>query len=307
VKPAPFRCEAPASVEEAIFLLEKYGEEAKILAGGQSLGPLLNLRMSTPSVLIDLARVSSLRMDPRLQDGEVRVEAMTTYQELLESPICRERLPLLMQAVPFVGHQAIRNTGTIGGSVAHADPSAEAPAALVALGARIGIAGPDGERTVDAADFFTGVFTTSLETAELVAWIGCPDLGHNHGSAWVEVAPRHGDYAVVGVGAVIVADGQRITQARVCLTGVASVPYLAQAPSRLVGLQIEAANAEIASVARSVSAEADPRTDLVASAAYKRHLMEMLTAQALGRSLHHVITAVDAAGGRQTTDGTDGD
>ncbi|MCW2763644.1 MAG: carbon monoxide dehydrogenase medium chain [Marmoricola sp.] len=284
MKPAPFRCETPATIAEAVSLLATYGEEAKVLAGGQSLGPLLNLRMSTPSVLVDLRAITGLRGVVRLESGAIRIGSMTTYQELLDSRVCHDWLPLLAAAIPFVGHQAIRNVGTIGGSVAHADPAAEMPAALVALGARVGLASRAGERVVDAADFFTGIFSSVLEDGEIVVWIECPDMGQ-HTAAWHEVAPRHGDYAVVGAGAVLAQGNGLITGARLALVGVADVPFLCQETRRLLGVSVSEAVASIDELALAISGEVDPRGDLVSSAAYKRHLVQLLSGRALRQCL----------------------
>ena len=279
MKPAPFRYEAPTSVAEACGLLRRHADECKLLAGGQSLGPLLNLRMSTPSVLIDLRRIAALRESPRLEGKMLRIAAMSTYQELLEAAVVREHAPLLCESVPHVGHQAIRNAGTVGGSVAHADPAAELPTVLVALEAAIRVRSIEGERLVSARDFFTGIFSTALGEAEMVVGVELPAAEPEEGSAWIEVAPRHGDYAVVGVATTLQIEDGRIRKARLALSGVGDRPHVASAVRQLEGL--ETAQASIDEVARAVRDEVSPRADLVSSVEYKQHLVAKLTADAL--------------------------
>jgi carbon-monoxide dehydrogenase medium subunit len=279
VKPAPFRYEAPTDLDEIHALLTDHGDEAKLLAGGQSLGPLLNLRMSTPSLLVDLRRVSALRQPVRVERDMLRIPALMTYREVMGEEQVRRVAPLLTQAIPYVGHQAIRNAGTIGGSVAHADPAAEVPACVVALDARIGVRGTSGERTVPAAEFFVGTFSTVLEPDEVVAWVDLPLDGGGRGAAWLEVAPRHGDYAVVGVGAVVSVEDGRVASARVCLSGVSDTPTLL-ATERLLGTV--PSDDALLDLAAEGAAGLALQDDLVASAAYKRHLVKTLTARALG-------------------------
>lgn len=279
MKPAPFQYEAPTSVPEACRLLSWHADECKLLAGGQSLGPLLNLRMSTPSVLIDLRRIAELRESPRLEGNMLRIGAMTTYQELLESAVVREHAPLLRESVPYIGHQAIRNAGTVGGSVAHADPAAELPTVLVALEAAIRVRSIDGERLVPARDFFTGIFSTALGEAEMVVGIEVRAAKPEEASAWIEVAPRQGDYAVVGVATTLHIEDGRIKRARLALSGVGDRPHLASAVRQLEGL--ETAQAPIDEVARAVRDEVSPRADLVSSIEYKQHLVAKLTTDAL--------------------------
>lgn len=294
MKPCPFRYESPTDVAAVHALLSEHGDEAKLLAGGQSLAPLLNLRMARPSVLVDLARVGELAQPPCVVGDSLRLWAMTTYRQVLEHPHVSSSVPLLAEAIPFIGHQAIRNTGTIGGSVAHADPAAELPTCLVALEAGIGVWGAEGQRVVPAGDFFTGTFSTVLEPLELVAWIDVPLAPAGSGAAWLEVAPRHGDYAVVGVAAVVrveaseprAAEGQeggRVAQARVCLSGVADRPAVVASVDALVGELAE--QDQLTLVADAAAAELNLHDDLVSSVAYRQHLVRDLTARALRLAL----------------------
>jgi carbon-monoxide dehydrogenase medium subunit len=310
VKPAPFRYEAPTELEQVLGLLRQHEYEAKVLAGGQSLGPLLNLRMSTPSVLVDMARVAQLHGAPRVVERNVRIAAMTTYREVLDDAVVAKEVPLLAEAIPYVGHQAIRNAGTLGGSVAHADPAAEVPTCLVALGAQVGLVGPSGHRSVEAKDFFTGTFTTELASDEVVAWIDIPPRPRRGGSAWLEVAPRHGDYAIVGVAAVAERDDDHLVQVRVALSGVADRPTLIDLTEELSDLEIShgaadtspagsrtptvslhsRANALLEEAGRRIASEFRLQDDLIASVRYKQHLVDTLTARALGTAIERTVS-----------------
>jgi carbon-monoxide dehydrogenase medium subunit len=287
MKPAPFRYESPTALPDVHALLLEHGDEAKVLAGGQSLGPLLNLRMSTPSVLIDLARVPELSGGLGMSSGGLRIAAMTTYRDVLDDPRAASLAPLLVEAIPFVGHATIRNSGTIGGSVAHADPAGEMPACVVALGATINVRSADGARAVPADEFFTGTFGTIMEEGEVLASIDVPGAP-GQGSAWLEVAPRHGDYAVVGVGVVVSLAEGRMVAVRVCLSGVADRPLLVDSEP-LVGRVHD--EAEVAAFARGLAADLRLQGDLIASAAYKRHLVRMLTARAVSTAVGRAATA----------------
>lgn len=310
MKPAPFRYEAPQDLNEVFALLTEHGDDAKVLAGGQSLGPLLNLRMSTPSVLVDLASIPELRRPVTVARETLRIPAMTTYREALDDPALRAAAPLLAEAIPFVGHAAIRNAGTIGGSVAHADPAAELPTCLVALGASVGVSGPAGERTVDAKDFFTGTFSTVLAGDEIVAWVDVPTARAGRGTAWMEVAPRHGDYAVIGVAAFVDLKDDQVAHAHVSLSGVADRPTLVDVSERLAQRTVPGCYAPpdapgasdtpnrpsadplldaLNEAARDLAAGFTLHDDLVATARYKQHLTTSLIAQTLGAAIQRAM------------------
>ena len=213
MKPPKFDYHAPASVDEALALLARYGGDAKILAGGQSLVPLLNFRLSRPAALIDLNRIPALAYI-RAENGEVRFGAMTRQRTIEFSPVVAERVPLLTEATRWVGHLPIRSRGTIGGSIAHADPSAEYPAVLAALEGSVVARGPKGGRVVAAGELFQSYLTTSLAAEEILVEVRIPAMPVGAGSAFEELARRHGDFALVGIAAVIARDGERCTLAR---------------------------------------------------------------------------------------------
>ena len=202
MKPAPFLYSSPTTVDEVLVLLAAHGDRAKLIAGGQSLLPTMNMRLARPEVLIDLRQVSGLDTI-RVEGRELVLGAMTRQRDVERSPLVQQSCPLLAHALTHVAHPAIRNRGTVGGSISHADPAAELPAVMVALDARFLIAGPEGQRTVAASDFFLTYFMTVLDPAELLAEIRIPLSGPGAGSAFVEVARRHGDFALVGVAAQV--------------------------------------------------------------------------------------------------------
>ncbi|MFQ5680409.1 MAG: FAD binding domain-containing protein, partial [Gemmatimonadota bacterium] len=211
MKPPPFEYFAPDTPEEALGLLVEHGYDAKPLAGGQSLIPMLNFRLASPAVLVDLNRIGSLAGIEPGEDGGLWIRAMTRQREAERSPLVAERAPLLAEAMSHVAHPQIRNRGTVGGSAAHADPAAELPAVLLALKARLRIRGAEGERVLPAAEFFAGLFTTALGPEELLVAVEIPPPAPGWGWAFEEVARRHGDYALVGVAA-----GVRIGEAGRC-------------------------------------------------------------------------------------------
>jgi carbon-monoxide dehydrogenase medium subunit len=283
VKPPKFDYHAPASVDEALALLERYGGDAKILAGGQSLVPLLNFRLSRPAALIDLNRIPSLAYI-RSHDGEVRFGAMTRQRTVEFSPVVAERVPLLTEATRWVGHLPIRSRGTIGGSIAHADPSAEYPTVLAALEGSVVARGPKGERVVGAGELFQSYLTTSLGVDEILVEVRVPAMPSGAGYAFEELARRHGDFALVGIAAVIARDGERCTLARLATSGTGPVPIRLRAAEQILerdGL----GDAAIEAAARRASELVEPDADIHASADYRRHLTGVLTARAIKRAL----------------------
>src|SRR3954451_661416 len=201
MKPAPFDYEAPASLDAALDLLARHGADAKILAGGQSLIPVMNFRLAEPALLIDINRVAELDFIRRDGDGTMRIGALTRQRRLERDSFVAAAAPLLHEAVPFIAHPQIRNRGTFGGSLAHADPAAELPALAVALDARLRLRRQGGDRWVDAADFFAGLFTTALEPEEILAEAAIPPAPPRTGLAFLEIARGHGAYARPGAAA----------------------------------------------------------------------------------------------------------
>lgn len=281
MKPATFDFHRPGSVDEAIALKERYEGEASVLAGGQSLIPMMNFRLARPRALVDLNGVDGLS-GIALDDGAVRVAAMTRQRDLERHSGAMAACPLLGKALAHVGHQVIRNRGTVGGSVAHADPAAELPAALLALGGRIRALGPGGARLVEAEDLFEFHLTTSLEPDELLVEVEFPGLPPRSGAACEEVARRHGDYALAGVCATVTLDESgRVGRARLAYLGVAATPVRAHAAEAvLAGAQPGAELfAEAGRAARDVVDAVDEEQ---ASVAYRRRLVDVLTRRALG-------------------------
>jgi len=283
MKPAKFDYHAPASVEEALALLQRYGGDAKVLAGGQSLMPLLNFRLSRPAALVDLNRIASLAYVSE-HDGQVRLGAMTRQRTIEFSPVVARKLPLLREATRWVGHLPIRTRGTIGGSLAHADPAAEYPAVLTALEGEVVARGPRGERVVKAADLFQTYLTTSLAPEEILVEVRLGAMPAGAGYALEEFARRHGDFAIVGIAALIVREGRRCTRARLATAGTGPVPVRLRAAEEILerdGLD----DAAIDAAARRASELVSPDSDIHASADYRRHLTGVLTGRALRRAL----------------------
>jgi carbon-monoxide dehydrogenase medium subunit len=283
VKPPRFDYHAPSSVEEAVGVLTRYRGDAKVLAGGQSLIPLLNFRLAQPAALVDLNRIPGLAY-VREDDGHVHLGAMTRQRTIEFSPVVARRLPLLQDATALVGHLPIRTRGTIGGSIAHADPSAEYPAVLTALEGTVVARGPRGERTLTAAELFRSYLTTSLEPDEILTEIRVPAMTPGSGHAFEELSRRHGDFALVGVAAVVTRRGDQCTAARLATAGVGPVPVRLRAAEEILERDGLGAKAVAAAAARAAEL-VDPESDLHASAAYRRNLVRVLTARALARAI----------------------
>lgn len=286
MKPAPFEYRRPSSIEEVLTLLAALGHEAKLLAGGQSLIPAMNFRLARPRVVIDLNRVAGLDYIQPDNSLGLLIGAMTRQRALERSALVSRRAPLIYEAVPFVAHPQIRNRGTVGGSIAHADPAAELPAVMLALGARFELRSERGSRWVASEEFFTGLFATALEPDELLVQIAVPRLKDRAGCAFSELARRHGDYALVGVAAVVALDPEgRCEDARIALCSVGDVPTLArQAQAALRGERPtpEAIKEAAATAARE---DIDPPGDIHASPGYRRHLAEVLVERTLTRAV----------------------
>lgn len=290
MKPAPFEYHRPESVHEALSLLAQHGYDAKLLAGGQSLVPAMNFRLAAPAVLIDLNRIGGLAYVGEA-DGGVRMGAMTRQRAVERDAMVAARAPLLTEAMPFVAHAQIRNRGTIGGTIAHADPAAEIPAVMLALEARFRLRGPNGERMVTAGDFFTGLFGTALEPDEMLVEIEIPAPAPRTGWAFDEVSRRHGDYALAGIAATVAVDeGGRCTAARIALLSVGDGPVLAaEAAAALVGS--DPTDDAIRAAAEAASQrDVDPPGDIHASPAYRRQLVKVLVQRVLPRAFERALT-----------------
>lgn len=284
MKAAAFGLVRAESLEEALAALEEHGDEARVVAGGQSLGPLMALRLAAPEVLVDLSRVPGLgTLDSK--DGSIRVGAMVRQRTVEHSSDVRAAAPLVAEAVPHIGHTAIRSQGTVCGSLAHADPAAELPAVAIAAGATMHLRSASGSRTVAAADFFTGYYSTAIEPGEVLEAVEFPPAAPGTGTAFVEFSRRHGDFALVGVAASItLAPDGTVTAASLALSAVASTPWPATATAGL--LAGETPSPEIVrAAAEAVRAEVEPGNDLHATSAYRRHLAAVLTARALTTAL----------------------
>jgi aerobic carbon-monoxide dehydrogenase medium subunit len=280
MKPPPFEYAAPRKTEEAVALLAQHGDRAKVLAGGQSLLPLLNFRLARPEVLIDVNRVAELAYVRPLESG-VALGALTRQDALERADVVRSRLPIVAEACRMIGHLPIRHRGTVGGSLAHADPAAELPAVMMALDAEMTASRQGGRRTLPADQFFTGIFTTALEPDELLTEVRLPGLPPRTGSAFVEIARRAGDFALVGVAALVtVDDGGRATRARIALCGAGPTPIRAREAERvLVGARPDARALDEA--ADTLAAATDPPSDIHASAAFRRKLARHVGRQAI--------------------------
>ncbi|MBS1886187.1 MAG: FAD binding domain-containing protein [Actinobacteria bacterium] len=282
MKPAPFVHLSAGSIDEAVALLLEHGDDVKILAGGQSLVPLMNMRLAQPAVLVDIGRTPGL--DAIAVDGALRIGATARQSAVLRSPAVAAAAPLLTDALQWVSHPAIRNRGTFGGSVAHADAAAELPSALLALDAEMVARGPQGERTIPAGDFFVTYFTSALEEDEVLTEVRVPPRSpaERTGAKFLEIARRHGDFALVGVAVSLSLDAEdAIAGARVALCGVADVPLRARAAeAALVGTR--AGDVAAATEAGRLAAEGlEPPSDVHASARYRVDAATTLVRRAL--------------------------
>ena len=267
MKPAPFAYAKARSVAHAIELL--VDDDARLLAGGQSLIATLNMRLSHPALLVDINGVGGLDRIAS-NNGHIEIGALVRHAQAERSPELARRAPLIALAMPHIGHPAIRNRGTIGGSVAFADPAAELPACVLALGGELTIAGPQGSRVVRADDFFKGLFETALTARDVLTAIRIPAAGADTRVGFAEFARRHGDYAMVGLAACARADGQRLRDLRLAYFGVASTPVRAHhAEQALTERDIDAA-------VHALAQDLNPPDDVQASGAVKTHLAGVL-------------------------------
>ncbi|MFC3999475.1 FAD binding domain-containing protein [Nocardiopsis sediminis] len=291
MKPPPFTYHAPVHLDDAVRLLAQAGGSGKVLAGGQSLVPLLNMRLAAPAHIIDinaLPGLDTVRVDP----GGVRVGALVRHSVLEGHAAAVSAIPLLRQGLRLVAHPVIRNRGTTVGSIAHADPSAEMPAVLALLGGEVEARGPAGVRTVAAADFFTGPMETALAADEIAVAVRFPRPAPGTGTAFAEVARRQGDYAVCGVAAAVTLDAdQRISAARACYISVAPVPLVVDLTEAVAGRapgNLDTADAEALAADRI-----RPEDDIHATASYRAHLARVLTERALRDAGRAALNSLD--------------
>ena len=284
MKPPSFEYYAPTTVAEAVSLLTEHEGEAKILAGGQSLMPLLNMRLARPGVVVDVNKLTGLDYI-REDGGALAIGALTRQRTIERSALVRERQPLLHAATGYIAHPQIRNRGTAGGSIAHADPAAEYPAVALALDAELRATGPNGERTIKAADFFTTYLTTALEPNEVLTEIRLPEQPERTGWSVLEVSRRHGDFALAGVALTVTLDSAgRCSEARIALFGVAPTPVRAKEAERL--LAGEPSGASLFEKAGSLASDAieDALSDVHAPAEYRKQVAGVLTRRALAEA-----------------------
>ncbi|SRR6266513_229569 len=277
MKAPRFAYARPASVAEALALLEK--DDARVLAGGQSLVPMLNFRLAAPKVLVDINRIAALA-GIEVAKNHVRIGALTRHVELERSADIARHLPLVAAAMPHIAHPAIRNRGTFGGSCALGDPAAELPACALALGATFIAAGKKGERRIAAQDFFKGLYATALKAGELLVAAEFPLAKPGYASAFGELARRHGDYAMVGVAAHGSTQGKKFSDMRVVFFGVEDRPQRAARLERALDGQ-PATQKTVESAIGELDADLSPRADLHGSAATKLHLAKVLAARVL--------------------------
>jgi aerobic carbon-monoxide dehydrogenase medium subunit len=294
MKPPAFAYHRPGTVPEALAVLAETGHDGKVLAGGQSLVPLLNMRLAAPAHLVDVNWLAELD-EVAVDDQAVRVGAIARHARVEADPAAAEAVPLLRQAIGDIAHATIRNRGTVVGSLVHADPAAELPAVLVLLGGSMELAtAGDGTRRVAAADFFLGPLESAVRPGELATAALFPRPPAGTGSAWVELARRAGDYALCGVGALVALDqGLRISAARAALISVGPTPVPVDLTDALGGQPHDAA--DWAAAGRLAAAAVDPEDDIHASAAYRRHLAGVLTARAARAAAAHALTRREGA------------
>ena len=279
MKPAPFNYIVPTSIDEALSLLEEHAPDARLLAGGQSLVPMMNFRLSRPSHLIDLNCIPDLAFIHDNKD-HISIGAMTRERTIEESSLVRSTIPLLSEATQHIAHLPIRSRGTIGGSISNADPAAEYPAALLTLDGEMLVRSKKGKRRIKASDFFKGIMDTAIEPNELLVEIIVPKVPPDTGFAFVEISRRHGDYALAGIAAQMTLSGKTVTNLRLAACGVGPCPIRLNDAEKQIfddGLTEKS----IQSAARAAALEIDPETDLHATADYRRRLTAVLTQQAL--------------------------
>ncbi len=282
MKPAPFSYYAPTSVEEAIDKLAELGYSGKVLAGGQSLIPAMNFRMARPTALVDLNKVKELSYIKPTADGGLAIGTMTRDTVVEEDKLVKERFPILVTTIQHIAHKQIRNRGSFGGALAHADPAAQLPAAALLLGANLKVISNKGERWVSAKDFFIGPFMTVLEPDELLAEVVLPPMTPNTGASYQQVSRQKGGYAQAAVISTVTMDGSdRVKEARVALFSVGETALLANKPNELLAGQVPTAEVIEEVAAYVAKNECDPGTDIHGTEEYRRNLVHVLVRRAL--------------------------
>jgi carbon-monoxide dehydrogenase medium subunit len=281
MKPAPFRYVAARTLDQALELKAEHGDEARFLAGGQSLVATMNFRLTQPEMLIDINPLADLAGVRNGSGDRVRIGALTRYGKLERDPATAKYLPLIHEALPHIAHPQIRNRGTIGGNLANADPASEMPAIVLALGGKLRAQSAKGERWIDAADFFLGALTTALEPEEMLVEVDLPVSPVGSGSCFLEMSRRRGDFAIIGIACTITLDETgTCTEARIGLCNAGDGPvFAAEASASLVGTSI--GTAEIDQAAALVQNAIDPGGSIHASKEFQRHIAGVLTARAL--------------------------
>jgi aerobic carbon-monoxide dehydrogenase medium subunit len=284
LKPARFAYHAPETIEEAIKILSQYEGNARVLAGGQSLIPIMNFRMASPSAIVDLGKIPKLAYIGE-EDDMIQIGAMTRQRAVEFSPLIQQRLPLLHEAIGWVGHLPTRSRGTIGGSIAHADPCTEIPMVLQALEGEVIAQGPNGKRAINAADLFLAPLTTSLEPFEILIEIRLPVMSVDIGHAVEEFARRRGDFAVVAIAVAVRLNGETCCSVRIAAAGIGPTPLRLHAAERIL-LESELGTDAVEAAANAAAAELiEPPSDANASADFRRHLAGELTGRAVRRAV----------------------
>jgi len=291
MKPAPFKYIAATSLEHALALKAEHGDDAKFLAGGQSLMPTMNFRLAQPAILIDINRIDGMAGIRKGDAGSSHIGALTRYRALERDVAFASVYPLIAEALPHIAHPQIRNRGTLGGNLSHADPASELPALATAMQARMKIRSRHGERELAASDFFVAPLTTGLEPDEMLVEIIFPAMTPRSGSCFLEVARRRGDFALAGVAAIVTLDDEgRCAALRLALCGVGDTPLdVSKAASLLIG-QSRTEKA-IAAAAAEVQRAIDPHGNVHASANYQRHVAGVLTRRAIATAAQRVAHA----------------
>ena len=282
MKPAPFEMHLPTSVSEVVALLDEHGDLAKPIAGGQSLVPMMSLRLASFEHLIDLNGVSELNQ-VSVSGDSLRIGAMVRQSTAEHDPQIVKSAPLVAKAIPHIGHFQIRNRGTVGGSIAHADPSSELPAVALALDATIEAVGPNGSREIAAKDFFVSTWETSLIDGEILTGVRFPIWSGKCGFVVEEVARRHGDFALVGVAAAVQVDGSKVTKAAIALFGVGGTPVRASEAEQ--ALIAEGVSADLDAVGKLAAMNLAPSDDVHASGEYRKSVAATIAARAIAKAL----------------------
>jgi aerobic carbon-monoxide dehydrogenase medium subunit len=293
VKPVDFHLHRPETRAEALALLHEHADDVRVLAGGQSLVPLLNFRLARPGHLVDIGRIASLAGVRRTPD-EVVIGSMVRQAQAERSLAVAAAAPLLAAALPNIAHPPIRNRGTVGGSLAHADPAAELPAVALALDAVFVAASVRGQREIPASAFFRTHLTTALDADELLTEIRFPQAAPGTGAAFLEVGRRRGDFALVGAAVQVTLDGERIVDARVCFTGVDQIPHRCPEAERIL-LGATARSPEVRAAADAARDGMQPGGDLHATAAYRKDVSGTLLARGVAEAARHASGHLAAA------------